>query len=60
MLPKTNQRGMDFNQFTKTLGEIYKTTVEHVYDKTGISEDPANIVLGSPATKSKAKKLGVS
>ena len=26
-LPKTNTHGMNFNKFTRTLGEIYKNTV---------------------------------
>ena len=51
MLPKTNQQGMDFNKFTKTLGEIYKTTVDHLHDKSGIVEDPT--AKTSPRSKQK-------
>ena len=59
MLPKTNQRGMDFNEFTKKLGEIYKTTVENLYDKTGVEENPvANIQ--SPRALRKAGKNSIS
>ena len=54
MLPKTNQHGMDFNKFTKTLGDIYKNTVAHLHDKTGISEDP----LGDNQSPRLRQKVG--
>ena len=38
MLPKINQQGMDFNNFTKNLGNIYRNTVSNLYDKTGIDD----------------------
>ena len=41
-LPKTNQHGMSFNKFTRTLGELYRNTVNIVSDKTGLCECGAN------------------
>ena len=29
---------MDFNNFTKNLGNIYRNTVSNLYDKTGIDD----------------------
>ena len=29
---------MNFNTFTKQLGEIYRNTVSNLYDKTGIDD----------------------
>ena len=37
-LPKSNQKGMDFNKLTKQLGEIYKNTVSNLYDKSGVPD----------------------
>ena len=51
-LPKTNKKGMDFNEFTKELGTIYKNTVSTLFNKTGVPED----ILGEVQSEFLARK----
>ena len=44
---------MDFNGFTKQLGNIYRETVSNLFDKTGIMEEDSN--ANHSPSKSKKK-----
>ena len=47
-LPKTNSHGMNFNTFTRTLGELYRNTVDVLADKTGLCECGENMNNNGP------------
>ena len=58
-LPRSNQKGADFNKIAKQLGEIYKNTVSNIFNKSGLPDVTAadNLVFGRKAAKG-AKKGG--
>jgi hypothetical protein len=59
-LPKTNQQGMDFKKFTQTLGQIYKNTVNHLFDKSGIPESLSETNSQEGASPKRQNKISKS